>query len=570
MELLEPISLRGIEIRNRILMAPMTTRLGGSNGEVTDEMIEYYVERARGGVGMIIVELGSPHPSGRHRRREIGIYSDEFLPGLTRLASEIKKHGASASIQIGHGGTRARPDVTGYPSVSASNVPQKVYEGDTMTVTPIPLTTTQIKELIDSYAEAALRMKKAGFDSVEIQGCHDYLIAQFLSPLDNHRNDEYGGDFYGRARFALEIIKACRKAVGDMPIVFRMNGDEFVDGGFTHSDACKLAPMLEQAGVDAIHVSAGTGRSKPSPSINIAPMQFDQGIFVSLARSIKEKVTVPVIAANRLHDPRIVEETLQTGSADMVAIGRPLIADPKWVEKVMENHSDSIRPCLACNTCVAHMRSGDNLACLVNPLAAKELSYHWSEPKIKQRILVVGGGPGGMTAAFMFAQRGHDVTLLERSNKLGGSLWRAMRAPYFQEVETKEESLKKLISYMETMLAKTGVNVHLGINADVDTIKKHNPDMVIVSEGMRYKGPLNWIIPRMLESGLVKNKGIHWIARQPRVKKALFEELRTPIRELGDSLEESGFKVYRIGEGSGVIGTENTIASATKLAYELA
>jgi 2,4-dienoyl-CoA reductase-like NADH-dependent reductase (Old Yellow Enzyme family) len=569
MKLLEPIRLRGLEVRNRIVMGPMTTRLAGSDGQVTDEFIEFYAARARGGVGLIIVELSSPHPGGSHRRGEVGIYSDKFLPGLTQLANKIKEHGACASVQIGHAGAHARPDVTGYEAVGPSDVPHSVLEGDVLVVHPRPLTVDEIRELVDSYAQAAQRLKKAGFDAVEIQGSHDYLIAQFLSPLDNLRKDEYGGDLHGRARFALEIVRACRKAVGDMPILFRLNGDEFAEGGFSHADACELAPMLEQAGVDAIHVSGGSSRSKPSPIINIAPMAFQPGLFVSLAKAIKARVNVPVIAANRLHEPEIAEYTLQSGSADMITLGRPLIADPDWVEKLRTHLADEIRPCLACNTCVSHMRGGNRIACLVNPLAAKELTYKWSETKQKRRILVVGGGPGGMTVAFTLALRGHEVILCERSEKLGGSLWRAMRAPYFQEVESTEQSLINFIIYLERMVQKSGVQVHLGVNVDVESVRSYQPDVIVVSEGMKYKWPLGAIVPRMLESGLAKNIVFRWIARQPRMKKALFKELRTPRRELGNALEAAGFSLYRIGECSGSIGTEETLASATRLAYDL-
>lgn len=318
MKLMEPIRLRGLEVRNRVVMAPMTTRLAGEDGRVTDELIEYYVARARGGVGLITVELSSPHPSGCHRRREVGVWGDQFLPGLKKLTAKIKEHGACASIQIGHAGSHARPDVTGLPAVAPSDVPHKVQEGDVQIVNPKPLTFVEIRELVDSYAAAALRMKKAGFDAIEIQGAHDYLIAQFLSPLDNLRTDDYGGDIRGRARFAVEVVRACRQAVGDFPIVFRMNGDEFCEGGFSHSDALALAPMLEEAGVDAIHVSGGSNRSRPYPILTVAPMAYPMGIFVQQARGIKARVNVPVIAANRLHDPELAESVLQAGSADMI------------------------------------------------------------------------------------------------------------------------------------------------------------------------------------------------------------------------------------------------------------
>lgn len=205
----------------------------------------------------------------------------------------------------------------------------------------------------------------------------------------------------------------------------------------------------------------------------------------------------------------------------------------------------------------------------MNPLAANERKYQWSDARQKRRILVVGGGPGGMSAAYLLALRGHDVTLCERTEKLGGSLWRAMRAPYFQEVECREESLKKFVDFLERQVRQAGVRVVLGVSVDVEKAKSYNPDVVIVSEGMEYRWPLGLIVPRMLKSDIVKSKLFRWIAKQPRVKKALFKDLRVPRRTLGKNLEDAGFQVYRIGECSGAIGTEETLISATRLAYDL-
>ena len=348
--LFEPITLRGVEIPNRIVMPSMTTRLATSEGLVTPELIRYYTARAEGGAGLVTVEMCSPEPAGRHRARELGISHDRFIPGLQELTSRLRAAGARPAIQIGHAGGHTRADVTGVPPVAPSALPHQVQEVDVKTVVPRELTREGIRATVRAFALAAERAKRAGFEVVEIHGAHGYLIAQFLSPLDNHRTDDYGGTLANRARFALEVLQACRERVGDVPLIFRFSADEYAPGGLTLDEASVLAPWLAEAGADALHVTGGCYRSRPSGALMIPPMGYAEATFLHLARAIKPRVAVPVIAVGRLHDPALVERLLSETQADMVALGRQLIADPEWPRKVREGRTDEIRPCVACNT----------------------------------------------------------------------------------------------------------------------------------------------------------------------------------------------------------------------------
>ena len=366
------MTLRGVEIRNRIVMPSMTTRLADPEGFVTPELIQYYLARAHGEVGLITVEMASPDPAGRHRAQELGINQDRFVPGLQDLTARLKEAGARTSIQIGHSGGHTREDVTGYPPVAPSALPHQVLEVDTRTVVPKALTAKEIQALVNAFARAAERAKGAGFDVVELHGAHGYLIAQFLSPLDNLRIDAYGGKLQNRARFALEVVQACRNRIGDLPLIFRLSADEFAPGGFIPEEAIRVCRWLVEAGVDVIHVTAACYRSQPSAAVMIPPMIYPEGVFLHLAHAVKSALDVPVIAVGRLHSPALAEQAVAQGQADMIALGRQLIADPDWPRKVRESRVETIRPCIACNTCVDSMREGSRLHCLVNPNVGRE------------------------------------------------------------------------------------------------------------------------------------------------------------------------------------------------------
>ena len=561
--LFDPITIRGVEIPNRIVMPPMTTRLAAPDGGVTPELIQYFVARAEGGAGLITVEMCSPDPAGRHRARELGISHDRFVAGLRELTSRLKAAGSRASVQIGHAGGHTRQDVTGHPPVAPSALPHVVQEVDTRRVVPEELTPEGIRAVVQAFAEAAERAKRAGFDAVEVHGAHGYLIAQFLSPLDNRRGDEYGGSLRNRARFALEVVEACRKRVGDFPLVFRFSADEYAPGGFTPEEARELACWLVEAGADVLHVSAGCYRSLPSGAVMIPPMSYPGGVFLHLARAIRAVVPVPVIAVGRLHDPAIAAMAVREGHADMVALGRQLIADPEWPRKVREGRTDEIRPCIACNTCVDGMREGNHVKCLVNPWAGREGQRRTSGVDRSRRVLVVGGGPAGMEAARRMAERGHRVLLVERRRELGGQLRLAAKAPLFQNVETSAPVVLTFVEFLARQLERAGVEVRLGAAVTPGLIDELKPETVVLATGASYRVPFHWLVPRLLDS--------RW--GRSRAAKALGRLLFSVMRKRNDGLDRhvrrSGVPVQRIGDCNQPRKTVDAMLEAAELADRL-
>jgi 2,4-dienoyl-CoA reductase-like NADH-dependent reductase (Old Yellow Enzyme family) len=563
MILLEPIAIGGVTLPNRVVMAPMTTRLADTQGFVTPELVAHYEARAAGGVGLVTVELCSPTRAGAHRRGEVGIYDDQFIDGLASLVDRLHGHGARCSIQVGHAGAHARPDVTGAPAIAPSDVPHVVREGDSARVVPRPMNLDDMDELVQAYSVAVARVRAAGFDLVELQGGHDYLLFQFLSPLDNHRTDEYGDGLINRARFPLRVVRACRDSAGEMPLSFRMSADEFASGGFTIGDAEQLAPMLAAAGVAMISVSAGSARSAPIPSLITTPMAYPQGLFVPLAERIRKSVEIPVAVAGRLHDPLLAESVLREGQADLVVLGRALLADPRWVEHVRTGGADRIRPCIACNTCVEHLRDGGPIGCLVNPSVGRETATIPADPAFGagRTALVLGGGPAGLTAAAHLAADGFGVELWERSSRLGGRLTSIHMAPRFQTVETAPEPFQALVSYLSNEARRAGVSLSLRKRSSPAQIMERRPDLVVVATGAVY------LVPGLLR--LLKVPSVRWLAGLPRLHKLFFKLLRTPHTRLPGRLRAGGVPVRIVGDRSGSRGVAAAIRGAHSAVQEL-
>src|SRR6267142_2777206 len=298
--LLTPANIGSVQIRNRIVMPPMTTRTADPEGCVTDETIAYYMARVRGGVGLITVEMASPEKVGRHRRREVGIYDDCFLPGLSRLVEEIHRAGSKASIQLGHGGGHTRLDICGETPIAPSAIPHPVYETTFDTIVPEAMTRERIAQTIVAHSSAALRAQQAGFDCVEIHASHGYLISQFHAPFENRRTDEYGGSLENRARFGLDILRAVKAAVAGMPVIYRLSVEDFFPGGLPFDEGRRIAIWAAEAGADALHVTAGHYRSLPSAQIVLPPRTFPDATFLDFAAVVKKAVGIPVIAVGRL------------------------------------------------------------------------------------------------------------------------------------------------------------------------------------------------------------------------------------------------------------------------------
>lgn len=473
-KLLEPIKIGKLELRNRIVMPPMSTRFATPDGVVTRRMVDYYVERAKGGVGLIIVEYAYiDTEASRGGFCQLGVYSDDLIAGLNWLAEAVKAHGSKIALQICHSGRQTTPAITGRQPVAPSAIPYKRL-GGAHTLTPRELTTEEIEGIIESFGEAARRAKVAGFDAVELHGAHGYLLGQFLSSYTNKRTDKYGGDPEGRSTFALEVVKRVRKKVGtDFLIGYRMSADEYVNGGLTLKDTRKFAKMLGGSGVNYIHVSVGIHETICK---TIQPMYLPRGYNVHLAEGIKHAVNIPVVAVGSI-DPELGENILEEGKADLVAMGRGLIADPELPKKLVEGRMENIRPCIReIDGCLGRIREGKMMSCAVNPAVGKEEEYRLRPAEKGKKVVVVGGGAAGLEAAIVARLRGHDVTLYEKEDKLGGHLVEAS-VPQFKD------DLRGLMRFYFAQLKKTGVKVQLKTEVTPELIMEVEPDVLILAVG---------------------------------------------------------------------------------------
>lgn len=561
--LLTPARIGGVEIKNRIIMPPMTTRLSDDEGRVTDDTIAYYMARVRGGVGMITVEMASPERAGRHRRRELGIYDDRFLPGLTRLAAAIHGGGAKASIQLGHGGGHTRRDICGETPVAPSAVPHPVYEVTNETIVPEAMTRERIAKAVTAFGQAGARAKAAGFDCVEIHAAHGYLISQFATPFENRRTDEYGGSLENRARFGLQVLRAVKAAVGAMPVIYRVSVDDYFPQGLGPEEGTQIAVWAAEAGADALHIAAGHYRSLPSGERMIPPMAYPEATFLDYAAAVKQRVSVPVIAVGRLGHIKHAEEALANGKADFVALGRTLIADPEWVAKIARNEPP--RRCLACNTCVNEMRGGAQLHCVVNGAAGRERAFESARPPQNERIAVIGAGPAGLTYASLVAA-GNAVTVFERAERSGGAFRYAGKAPLFQDVVANQNSFDLYIDALTLACAAKGVTIRCRVDVTQWPELLRPFDRIVIATGAAYRFGLGPVATALLDRGAGRWPLFRQVLSLRSVRDWFYYRGRRPTGAEFQALARPGQKVTVIGDALTAGKSRPAISSAFEAA----
>lgn len=492
-----PGRIGSLTLRNRILMCPMGDNQATDGGYVTDQQIAYFEARARGGAGLLLVgSVGVTAPDGLSTPRQSAIADDSFLEGWSRMAQRVHAHGARLALQLVHNGKNAVMDIVAGRPMLVPSVPEEPRADPLMGMltpeeaasmgTPAQveggrvvfheMTRDDIAHIASAYADSAERARRAGIDAVEIHAGHGYLIDNFISPTTNRRDDEYGGSLEGRARFLVETLEAIRQRVGrDFPVWCRINGEEYFTDGQKIQDACQVAQLAAAAGADAIHVSA---YADPARAIGYTEAHATHipGRFVEHAAAVKRAVDVPVIAVGRI-EPDRAEQLIAQGTADFVAMGRKLIADPELPSKLAAGRPEDVRPCMYHYRCISQIFASSSVKCAVNALTGREEELRITPAKTPRRILVVGGGPGGMEAARLAALRGHQVTLAEASDRLGGRFALAARA---------QAPNAELLAWFEHQLAQLPIEVRLSCEIGLDAVSSAAYDDVLVATGARF------------------------------------------------------------------------------------
>jgi len=472
--LFSPITINKTKIKNRIAY-PALGLLYSFDSKLNDRYYNFYKERAAGGAGIVTIGpvgvdfLGSGFLA-------LSLADDSAIGDFEKLTKIIRDEGAVSWIQLFHAGRYSHPILI---NMETPMGPSPVYSPYSK-ATPREMTKDDIRAVQKAFVDAALRAKKAGFDGVEVIGSAGYLITQFLSPVTNLRQDEYGGSFENRVRFPREVIEKIREAVGpDYPMTIRMAGNDFIPGSNTEVEARQIAQVYEKAGVDALNVTGGWHETK----VPQLPMELPRAGYAFLALNVKTAVNIPVMASNRIAAPDLAETIIREGYADMVNLGRVLIADAYWPQKAKEGRADEIRPCVACSQgCTDQVFSGKPVYCIGNPRASFEAERNIVKTASPKKVLVAGAGPGGLEAAVTAAQIGHNVEIFEKADDIGGQLWIAGAPP-------GKHDLWDFIRYYRAMLKKHNIPVHLNTEVTLELIKREKPDHVIVAEGAKSLEP---------------------------------------------------------------------------------
>lgn len=469
-KLFEPLTVKNLVIPNRTTVSAMVTNYCNEDGTATEKYIAYHEAKAKGGWGLIITEDYAISPYGKGFRNVAGLWCDEQIEGHSELPKRVHKYGSKIIAQIYHAGRQTTSCITGKLPVAPSAIPDPFSEE-----IPHELSIVEIKEIIEQFGDCALRVKKAGFDGIEIHGAHGYLIAEFMSPYSNKRTDEYGGRLENRLRFPLEVIKNIREKCGDEFVVcFRISADEYVAGGRTIEDTKAIVTILEKAGIDMIHVTAGVYASFDAI---IPPAAIPHGWIVNHAEEVKKLVSIPVITVGRINDPKIAEQVLESGKADLITMARASLCDPELPNKAKEGRFNEIRQCIGCNFgCIGRLNQNLPIRCVLNPALGIEGELNETKVVTPKTIAIVGGGPAGMQAAITAAEMGHTVHLYEKANVLGGQFRLAAIPPNKGEISA-------FIAWQENQLKKLNISVNLNNEATPDLLSSINPDSIIIATG---------------------------------------------------------------------------------------
>jgi 2,4-dienoyl-CoA reductase-like NADH-dependent reductase (Old Yellow Enzyme family)/thioredoxin reductase len=467
-----PIKIGPLELKNRMVGAPSVTYNAAPTGEVTQRQIDMYIERAKGGFAMVTVEASTVRYDGCAFPCFLSIDHPKFLPGLSQIVEGVHLHGAKVAIQLIHTGRNAQREFIGTDPVAPSDL--RIWRDK-----PRVMSTAECEEMIGLFAKSAGMAKSIGFDAINIHGALGHLPAQFLSPWVNNRTDKYGE----RTRWVVELIQAIRAAVGpNVAIIYRGAGEEYVPGGLTIEDWKQIAPVLIEAGVDCIDVYPGIFESTVEATL---PLYLPEGSYLHHARAMKSVCQVPVMVVGKLMNPKLAERVIEEGWADLVTYSRPMFADPFFPKKMLDGRYDDIRKCCGCDRCVGDGFSGRMTECSINPEFQHEGTFAKARPpETKKKVLVAGGGVGGMEAARVASLRGHEVVLYEKGQELGGLVSAVSSMPRLYMKE-----LNYFVEWLSGQLQKLGVQVNLGQEVTPDLVARLQPDVVFVATGSRANIP---------------------------------------------------------------------------------